>query len=244
MPEELRVISASQRTAARVAAITYPISFACVVYANFGLRADLLAGDNIAETVRHIGAATSMFRVSVGFDLVYCIGVIAVLAALYVVLSPVNRYLAVLATCWKLVYAVTTMLTSLTLLTITRLASDGVYVAGLQAEPLRALIRLNLSAGWDQYYVGLTFWALASTVFGWLWLRSQYIPAPLAVIALASSAWCAFCALAYIINPVFSHVVNLWWFDSPMALAEISISFWLLFKGLRGVAVPATSNGP
>jgi hypothetical protein len=27
--------------------------------------------------------------------------------------------------------------------------------------------------------------------------------------------------------------VNLWWFDSPMAVFELVLSFWLLFKGLR-----------
>jgi hypothetical protein len=28
-------------------------------------------------------------------------------------------------------------------------------------------------------------------------------------------------------------VVNLWWFDSPMGIFEMALSFWLLFKGLR-----------
>jgi len=36
--------------------------------------------------------------------------------------------------------------------------------------------------------------------------------------------------------------VNLWWFDTPMALFDIALSFWLLFRGLspgRGAAVTA-----
>ena len=37
----------------------------------------------------------------------------------------------------------------------------------------------------------------------------------------------------FIIFPDFAKVVNLWWFDSPMALFEMALSFWLLFKGLR-----------
>jgi hypothetical protein len=28
-------------------------------------------------------------------------------------------------------------------------------------------------------------------------------------------------------------VVNLWWFDTPMALFELALSFLLLFRGLR-----------
>ena len=92
---------------------------------------------------------------------------------------------------------------------------------------------------WDQYYVGLVFWALSSTAIGWLWLKSRYIPAALAAFGLVSSAWCAVCTFAYIINPSFSRVVNLWWFDSPMALLDITLGFWLLFKGLRAPAALA-----
>jgi hypothetical protein len=33
--------------------------------------------------------------------------------------------------------------------------------------------------------------------------------------------------------PDFARVVNLWWFDSPMGIFEMALSFWLLFKGLR-----------
>ena len=98
------------------------------------------------------------------------------------------------------------------------------------------MITLNTAASWDQYYVGLVFWALSSTVFGWLWLKSRYIPAGLALFGLLSSAWCLFCAVAYIVNPAFSNVVNVWLFDMPMALFYIALSGWLLFKGLRGAS--------
>lgn len=90
----------------------------------------------------------------------------------------------------------------------------------------------------DEYYVGLAFWALSATVIGWLWLKSGYIPRPLALFGLVSAAWCALCTFAYIINPAFSHLVNLWWFDTPLAIFDIVLSFWLLFRGLRGPRVP------
>jgi hypothetical protein len=38
-------------------------------------------------------------------------------------------------------------------------------------------------------------------------------------------------------------MVNLWWFDSPMALFELALSFLLLFKGLQNPATP-TPAGP
>lgn len=230
MADRLNVIDISQRNAAKVAAIACLISFPFVVYANFGLRGPLFVTGDIAETVRRIAAAAPVFRLSVALDIVYCTGVVVLLAALYVVLRPVNRYLALLASLGKLVYAVTAVLMALNFLTIMHIASDA---QALAPEPLQALVRLHSSATWDLYYVGLAFWALSSTVLGWLWLKSRYIPPGLAVFGLVSSAWCALCTFTYLINPAFSSVVNLWWFDTPMALFDITLSFWLLFKGLR-----------
>jgi hypothetical protein len=233
MTDSPNVLDRSQRNAAKVAALAYLIPVAFVVYANFGMRGRLFVTGDMAETVRRIAAAEPLFRLSVAFDLVYCIGVVVLLSALYVVLGPVNRHLAVLATLLKLVYAVTAVLMALSLLTVVRLAGDPAYGPALQAEPLQALVRLNSSAAGEEYYVGLAFWAVSATLIGWLWVKSRYVPVALAGFGLAAAAWCAVCTFAYIINPAFSRVVNLWWFDTPLALFDITLSFWLLFKGLR-----------
>lgn len=238
MAAKMNVINDSQRFAAKVAALAFPISIAFLAYANFGVRGPLLVTDDMAERVRLIAAAEPLFRLSVVFDLVYCTGFLVLLTALYVILSPVNRYVALLASVSKLVYTVTAMLMSLSFLSVVNLASNPAYLQSLGAEPLYTLVKLNSSATWDQYYVGLVFWALSSTLFGWLWLKSRYIPAALALFGLVSSAWCVFCTVAYIMRPAFSTAVNVWLFDTPMALFYLTLSGWLLFKGLRGAAAP------
>ena len=232
------VIDASQRTAAKVAGLAYLIPVAFVVYANFGMRDRLFVRDDMAETVRRVAAAVPLFRLSVAFDLVYCVGVVVLLSALYVVLRSVNRYVAVLATMLKLVYAVTAVLMALNLLVVVRLASSPAYLKALGAEPLQSMVRLIWSATADQYYVGLAFWAVSATAIGWLWLKSRYIPRALAVVGIVTAAWCALCTFIYIIDPAFARVVNLWWFDTPLALFDITLSFWLLFKGLRDPTAP------
>jgi hypothetical protein len=234
----MNVITDSQRTAAKAAAIAFPISLGALAYANFGIRGALFATDDWAEKMRLFAASESAFRFSVVFDVVYCVGFIVLLTALYVVLSPVNRYLALVASASKFVYVATSILMALNFLTAVRLGSDPAYIQSPGSESVQALLKLNSAASWDQYYVGLVFWSLSSTLFAWLWLRSLYIPRGLALVGVVASAWCLFCALAYIANPAFSNVVNLWLFDMPMALFYISLSVWLLFRGLRGTASP------
>lgn len=231
-------IDDAQRTAARVAALAYLIPVAFVVYANFGLRDRLLVRNDMAETIRRVATSASVFRLSVAFDLLYCVGVVVLLASLYTVLRPVSRHLTILASTLKLVYAVTAVLMVLSFETALRLATEPAYASALTPEALQALVRLNWFATGQQYYVGLVFWSASSTVFGWLWLKSRYIPAPLAIAGIASAAWCVLCTVVYIIQPTFTRLVNLWWFDSPFALVDITLSVWLLTKGLRDEPLP------
>ena len=108
-----------------------------------------------------------------------------------------------------------------------------------ETDRLQALARLSQATSFDVYYVGLLFYGLASTVCSYLWFKSSYIPRALAAFGVMSSVFCVACTFVFIVFPDFAKVVNLWWFDSPMALFEMALSFWLLFKGLRpGIAEP------
>ena len=239
--DEVISINDSQRSAAKAAALAFLISMAFVAYSNFGLRASLSVEGNLPETVRRIAAAESLARLSVVFDLAYCTGFIVLLSALYLVLSPVNRHLALLAGISKLIYVMSALSISFGFLKVLHLSSDPAYLQTLGAEGVQGLVKLNYAATWDQYYVGLVFWALSSTLFGWLWLKSRYIPAALALFGIVSSAWCVFCAVAYLLEPTFASVVNLWLFDMPMVLFYITLSGWLLVKGLHVSSATVTN---
>ncbi len=224
-------IDESQRKAAKVAGLAGLISFVTVVAINFGIFARLIVG-NPAETARNIMAHETLFRIGIVGDMVYCVGVVVLLTALYVILKPVSQNLALLAAFGRLVHGLTWLLVTLNLLTALRLLSNADYSRAFGPDQLPALARLYLS-GYDAYYIGLLFWALGATVGSYLWFKSNYIPRALAAFGVISSAWCAACTLVLYIFPDFAKVVNLWLFDSPMAIFELALSFWLLFKGLR-----------
>src|SRR5207237_1140169 len=116
------------------------------------------------------------------------------------------------------------------------LLSNVNYLQVFELDRLQAMARLHLVATFDDYYVGLPFFGLAATVCAYLWLKSNYIPKGLAIFGVISSAWCVLCAFVFLIFPHFNKVVNDYLFDTPMALFELIVSFWLLFKGLKPVA--------
>jgi hypothetical protein len=226
-------IDNAQRTAAKVAGLSLLFSMVIVVFANYVLLNPLLVRGNAVETARNIIAHEMQFRVVVTCFLIYSLSVIILLAALYVVLKPVNPGLALVGALFRLVFALLWLLSTLNLLGALRLLGSASYLQVFEPDRLQALARVYIAATFDDYYVGLPFFGLAATVCAWLWLKSGYIPKWLALFGVISSAFCVLCAFVYLIFPGFAKPVNPYWFDSPMALFEMVLSFWLLFKGLK-----------
>jgi len=161
------------------------------------------------------------------------VNVVVLLAALYVILKPVDWILALIGALFRLVFGVLWLLATLNLLGSLRMLGTAPYLQAFQPDHLQALARLQIAANFDDYYVGLPFFGLAATICAYLWLRSGYIPRTLAVFGVISSGWCVISAFIFLVFPNFNKVVNDYWFDSPMALFELVVSLWLLFKGLQ-----------
>src|SRR5438309_2645477 len=237
-------IDNSQRTAAKVAGFSGLLAVAIVVFGNYVLLSPLIVPGNAAETARNIMAHQLQFRITVTCFLTYSASVFVLLTALYVILKPVNQGLALVGALFRLAFALLWLLSTLNMLGALRLLGSAPYLQVFEADRLQVLARLSLAANFDDYYVGLPFFGLAATVCAYLWLKSNYIPKGLAAFGVISSAWCVICAFVFLIFPHFNKIVNDYWFDSPMAIFELALSFCLLFKGLRspGTAEPALAR--
>jgi hypothetical protein len=226
-------IDNSQRTAARVAGWSGLITFAIVVFGNYVLLNPLIVSGNAAATAQNIVAHQTQVRITAVCFLIYSLGTFVLLSSLYVILKPINPGLALSGALFRFVFAVLWLLAPLNLFGALRLLSNANYLQVFEPDRLQALARLHIGANFDAYYVGLPFFGLAATVCAWLWLRSNYIPRGLSIFGVIASAWCVLCAFVYLIFPTFNKIVNDYIFDSPMALFELAVSFWLLFKGLN-----------
>ena len=226
-------IDNAQRTAAKVAGIAGLLAFVLVVFGNYVLLEPLVIPRNAADTARNILAHQTQFRVALTCFIAYGIGSVVLLTALYVILAPVNRGLALTGALFRLVFAILWLIAPLNSLAALRLLGDATYLKVFEPDRLQALARVQLAGSFDDYYVGLPFFGLAATVCAYLWLKSNYIPRGLSTFGVIASAWCVLCAFIFLIFPHFNKIVNDYIFDSPMALFELIVSFWLLFKGLR-----------
>ena len=231
-------IGNSQLRAAKIAGWSYLASFAVVVFANYVLLGPLIIPRNAVDTARNILAHQTQFRFALTCFVAYGIGSVILLTALYVILAPVNGGLALAGALFRLVFAMLWLIAPLNSLAALRLLGDATYLKVFESDHLQALARVQLAGSFDDYYVGLPFFGLAATVCAWLWLKSNYIPRGLSIFGVIASAWCVLCAFIFLIFPNFNKIVNDYIFDSPMALFELVVSFWLLIKGLK----PAVPN--
>ena len=236
-------IDNSQRTAAKVAGIVGLLAFALVVFGNYVLLEPLVVPRNAADTARNILAHQTQFRVALICFITYGIGAIVLLTALYVVFAPVNRGLALAGALFRLVFAILWLIAPLNSLAALRLLGDASYLKVFEPDRLQVLARVQIAGSFDDYYVGLPFFGLAAMVCAWLWLKSNYIPRGLSIFGVIASAWCVLCAVVYLIFPDFNKIVNDYIFDTPMALFELIVSFWLLFRGLKTVALNQAQGG-
>src|SRR5207245_7117440 len=94
MKMTISTIDNSQRTAAKVAGIAGLLTFAIVVFGNYVLLNPLIVPRNATDTARNILAHQTQFRVALTCFIAYGIGSIVLLSALYMILAPVNRSLA------------------------------------------------------------------------------------------------------------------------------------------------------
>jgi hypothetical protein len=234
----MNMIDDSQRRAARIAGVTGLLAVVIVVFGNYVLLSPLIVPRDAVETARNIIAHETQARIALICFLLYSANVVVLLAALYVVLRPVDRILALIGALFRLVFAVLWLLATLNLLGALRLLGSTPYLQAFQADHVQALARLQIAANFDDYYVGLPFFGLAATICAYLWLKSGYIPKTLSVFGVIASAWCVICAFVFLVFPNFDRVVDAYIFDTPMAIFELVLSLWLLIKGLQRARKP------
>jgi Domain of unknown function (DUF4386) len=159
------------------------------------------------------------------------------ITALYVVLEPVNRHLALLAVFFRLIETTILVVAALNDFDVLRVLSGADYLRAFEADRLQALARLSIGAHGAVYNVGLMLFGFGSPLFCYLWLRSSYVPRALAVWGLIASAWVGVCALAFIVFPDVRQVVTIDYYGGPIFYFELTMGLWLLFRGLRPPAM-------
>ena len=221
-----------QRTAAKVAGVLYVLQMAAGIFGESYVRGSLIVYGEAGPTAEHIRAAETLFRFGIAADLVTVVSVIILIWALYVILEPVNRNLALLAAWLRLVENSILGAAACCLFAILTLLSGADFLKAVSQQELEALpyklIRV-LGAGFRASFI---FLGAGSTVFSYVWWQSKYIPRAIAGWGIFSSLLLGVVTLAIMIFPAIGNALGLTYMV-PMFFYEVGLGLWLLAKGLR-----------
>lgn len=221
-------IDPAQHSAAKVAGLLYLLLMATAFLAD-GDGGRAMGGFGSSERLVRIDAAANVIAVAGGVMLMW---------ALYVVLRPIDRNVALLAVSWQLVNcSVHAVITLSDFAALALLDGTGALHA-FDAQQLDALVLTFEGVHGAGYRLGLVFYGLASAAFAYLWFRSRYIPRGFAVLGIVSNLVFAIGFVAAIVFPSLPNVV-IAVAGPPGFIFEVGLALWLLVKGIR---VPVQSQ--
>lgn len=228
----LRTIEPAQHTAAKVVGFLYLLMMVTGVFAEFYARGQLIVPGDAMQTAKNIAAHELLFRIGIVGDLITFAGDVLLVWALYIVLKPINRNVALLAAFWRLAECSILAVITLNDFAALLLLSGADYLRAFDTAQLQALARLFVGMQADGYRIGMVFFGLGSTVFGYLWYKSRYIPRGLAAWGIFASLVMAIVTLAIMVFPSLAAVVIPIYF-APIATFEVTLGLWLLVKGIQ-----------
>jgi hypothetical protein len=196
------------------------------------------AAGNVMATVNKIMANELLFRIGIANELIFSISGMVLALALYIILKPVNKNLALLALCWKLIDAVIGTVNVLATFIVLQMVNGKAAMAVFKPEQLQDIAGLFFNIRANGAAIAMLFLGLGFIVFFYLLFKSKYVPGILAGFGILSYFLIFVNSLANILVPQNAAVLTMvnpisMIFMTPSILFELTIGFWLIFKGIN-----------
>lgn len=223
----------SQLQAARIFGIAFLLSLVIITLAFSRFYAPYLVWGNGEETARRFIAHEQAVRLYLAGAFFYGVGLIVLPAALYTILLPVNRGIAMFAAFSKLTYALFWFIVMMHIFGALRLLEGAGSLRNFGPDGLAALAGWQFGVSRDAYYIGLVFHGMGTALFACVLFQSRYVPRPLALWGILGSLYEGCCGFAYLMHPNFAAILSPNWYELPPMTFEVLLSLWFLFRGLR-----------
>jgi hypothetical protein len=220
-----RVGGMSLRQAALVAGLAYLLN--PVTFAEGYIMPRLVASDPLI-TVQNVSAHPGLFAAGVLSYVLSALGDAVIAWALYVLLAPVNRALALLGAVLQLVYAAVFLCAISNLGLLYRLVAVPDYSGKIGPANLPMLAVQLLGAFRSEWGLGLILFGFHLVVTGWLIARATYLPRWLGWLLFVDGwAWVVDSSMIYLAPSVDLGSLKV------IFAVELVFMVWLLGWGWR-----------
>lgn len=228
-----RMVETSPRMYARVAGYGLLLMAILAMFANFFVIEGLIVPGDAATTANNIMTNELLFRSGIISFIIVLILDVLVAWALYILLKPVNKNLSLLAAWLRLVYTAIFGIAIYHFLNVLELLSDAEYLTVFETDQLHAQVMLSMNAFSNAWLIGLVFFGLHLLVIGYLIFKSAYMPKIIGILLMIACFGYLIDNFAKILlsnytdyESIFLPIVAV-----PGVIGELSLAFWLVFKG-------------
>jgi hypothetical protein len=226
-----RRVEASPRALARVGGVLYLITIVVGIFDEAFVKGRIVVPGNATATAANLRSMESLWRFGIAGEMIMVICTVALALILYVLLRPVSRDLALLATFFNLIAIAVEAAYSLQLVEALFPLGSAEYLEAFTPGQLNAMTSLSLKSHVFGFGIALLFFGPFFLVSGYLIFRSTYFPRAIGI--LYQIAGMAYLTNGFVLvlaprfaGQIFSAIVV------PAFVGEASFCFWLLAKGV------------
>lgn len=220
-------------TLARAVGLIYLIVVATGVVSLVVVPSRLIVSSDAVRTVENITASQGLFRLGIAAGLICNIAFLILPLAIYKLLSPVDRNLAVLMVIPAVVSVPISLCGWVNMLDVLTLLSGRTDLVGGSAGQLNTEVIRSLARHENGVLIAEIFWGLWLLPLGLLVLRSGVFPKLLGVFLVAGCVGYLIDVFGTTLVPGYTSSVLARIATKPASIGEIGICLWLLIMGMR-----------
>ena len=225
-----RIADQSPRKTARMAGLFYLIFILTTVLASVVRSRLIVSGDAVA-TANNIVASQGLFRVGFVTELVSAVFFVLAAWALYVLLKPVNKNLALLFLLLNLGGVAIECINALNLYAALQFLSGANYLSVFQTGQLQAMAMSSLNLYTSGFVIAQIFFSAWLLPLGYLVYKSRFLPKFLGLLLILDFFGNLSWFLVFFLLPDYG--ILAYPGNAISFIAEISLTLWLLIMAVK-----------
>ena len=224
---------------ARFAGLLYLLACLPAPFALLYVPGKLIVPGDATATANHVRTSETLLRLGIAGELINAIAFIFVVFALYELFKEVNRQQAAIMVTLFVVSVPISFLNVLNDIAPLILVSGANFLSVFDKGQLDALVYFFLRLHSQGFIVAQIFWGLWLFPFGFLVIRSGFIPRVVGVLVMIAGFGYVVSSFTSLLLPHYAHVVGQ--VGLVLEFCELSV-LWLLIWGAKDQPLPEQAN--
>ena len=219
----------SNKKTARVAGLFFLLMVVFGLFSEIFFRQKLIISNDMAATASNILSNSFLYRIGITSDILMALSYLLTALVLFKLLSSVNKNMAATMVIFATAGSVLLMFNILNEIAPLYILSGNDYLSTFNSSQRQSLAMFFYNLYEHGYMIGQIFFALWVLPLGVLIYKSGFIPKVFGILFIIETIFGLMSVIVHFLVPngMIETIMLL-----PGAMAEISLLFWLLIRGI------------